>query len=96
MTDQEKKKAKRQYTRDKKIFLAEHRFCAVFSEYFSTQVHHSRGRLGALLLDKRFWIPTSAWGHDWIHRNIESARQRKWKGRPLMCEKGGWNRFPNE
>jgi hypothetical protein len=52
----------------------------------ATQCHHSRGRSGALLLDKRFWMPVSDAGHRWIHENVGKARELG-----LICEKGLWN-----
>lgn len=96
MTPEEKKKAKRDYMRAKKKFLEAHPACAVTLYKRSTQIHHSRGRLGALLLDERFWIPVSQTGHNWIHANIAMARKVRWNGIPLICKKGWWNRRPNE
>lgn len=52
-----------------------------------TENHHSRGRLGSLLMDKRFWIALSKAGHRWIHANIAEARRHGW-----ICEKGDWNK----
>jgi len=57
----------------------------------ATQVHHSRGRLGDLLLDERFWVAVSAKGHEWIHENISHARKVG-----LICEPGQWNTKPKE
>ena len=74
-----------EYMRLRDIFLQEHRQCAVYPNKRSTEVHHSRGRTGSLLLDTRFWFAVSHDGHRWIHDNIEAARQRG-----LICEKGFW------
>jgi hypothetical protein len=52
-----------------------------------TEIHHSRGRLGSLLRDQRFWIAMSKAGHRWVHSNIPEARQRGW-----ICEAGQWNK----
>ena len=52
----------------------------------ATEVHHTRGRAGSLYLDTRFWIALSAVGHDWVHNNMEAARQLG-----LLCERGQWN-----
>lgn len=52
-----------------------------------TEVHHTRGRAGALLLDKRFWIAVSRIGHRWIHSNPAEARRRGW-----LCAVGEWNK----
>lgn len=50
------------------------------------EVHHTRGRAGALLNDQRFWLAVSKWGHRLIHTMPELARQRGW-----MCHPGQWN-----
>ena len=52
-----------------------------------TEVHHKRGRLGALLLDQRHWLGVSRLGHRFIHSNPQIARQYGW-----LCDKGEWNR----
>lgn len=54
--------------------------------YAATQCHHTRGRRGALLLDKRFWVAVSDAGHRWIHSNPQEARSLG-----LLCDKGQWN-----
>lgn len=53
------------------------------------EIHHTRGRLGSLLTDKRYWLAVSKQGHRWIHSNITEARKRGW-----ICEKGKWNVAP--
>lgn len=54
-----------------------------------TEVHHTRGRVGGLLLEKRFWLGLSKAGHRWVHSNIEKARECGW-----ICDKGLWNTEP--
>lgn len=56
-----------------------------------TEVHHTRGRMGPLLLDERFWIAVSADGHNWIHSHPAAARERGW-----ICGHGKWNQVPKE
>lgn len=51
-----------------------------------SEVHHTRGRLGELLTDKRYWMPVSKAGHRFIHANISEARKRGW-----VCPIGQWN-----
>jgi len=82
---------KRRYSALKKSFLRLHLWCGVYPLHRATHVHHSRGRLGALLTDTRYWVPVSAVGHQWIHDNPEAARAKKWWGIPLLCKKGKWN-----
>ena len=38
-----------------------------------TEVHHTRGRHGALLDEQRFWLAVSRNGHNWIHANPAQA-----------------------
>jgi len=83
-----------QYARDRLHFLNTHRKCAVFPALNATDIHHSRGRLGPLLLDQRFWIPVSRAGHIWIDTNRDAARQKEWNGVPILCARGHWNVTP--
>lgn len=50
-----------------------------------TDVHHMRGRAGAMLLDKRYWVGVSRLGHDWIGNNMDRARTLG-----FLCAKGLW------
>ena len=56
-------------------------------QHKSESVHHKRGRLGPLLLDERYWLPTCIASHDWIHANISLARSLD-----LIAQPGQWNR----
>ena len=84
-------KQERIYRRKRLAFLALHRRCAVYLQP-SEQVHHSRGRLGPLLLDERWWIPVSSNGHEWIDRNRDQARKILWNGISVLCAKGDWGK----
>lgn len=53
----------------------------------STELHHSRGRIGLLLCDQRYWIPLCHECHEKVHRDINWARSLG-----LIAEKGKWNR----
>jgi hypothetical protein len=55
----------------------------------ATEVHHKRGRSGALLLYTPHWLAVSADGHRWIHRNPEAAREAGW-----LAAVGEWGRQP--
>lgn len=50
------------------------------------EVHHTRGRVGKLLLDWRYWMTTCPACHEWIGRNPAKARE---KG--FLCAAGLWN-----
>ena len=76
----------REYAKARKAFVAGKR-CAVFPDLPAEEVHHSRGRFGALLLDERYWVAVSRDGHRWIHANVTEARERGW-----ICAKGDWGR----
>lgn len=43
--------------------------CAVHKNMPATDVHHMKGREGALLLDTRYWLPVSRLGHREITDN---------------------------
>ena len=67
------------------------RRCAVFPARAATQNHHKRGRLGTLLIDKRFWIGVSMEGHVWIDANRAKAMKLG-----LLAAKGYWNLAPDD
>ena len=83
-----------EYMKLRNEFLAKHRRCAVFPALFATECHHSRGKLGSLLTDSRFFIPVSRLGHNKIDANREWARGQYWNGIPLLCARGEWNTQP--
>lgn len=88
---------RREYARLRLLFLErrECQVCAVYPAKKATQVHHTRGRAGVLLLVQKWWVPVSAAGHQWIHANPEEARRRTWYGLPLLCKPGDWNNRGN-
>lgn len=65
-----------QYNADVKVFLGkpENQICPVTGEK-TTEVHHKRGRIGALLLDQRFWLAVSRKGHQRIENEPEWAKE---------------------
>lgn len=77
---------RRIYLRQKRAFLKRHPYCAVFPNQPATQVHHKFGRIQRLLLWEPGWLPVSDKGHDWIHRNINLAREFG-----LIGPVGTWN-----
>lgn len=50
-------------------------------------VHHSKGRVGLLLFDTRYWVPVCEECHRWIGDNVEKAR-----GLGLIAAEGDWGR----
>ena len=84
---------KRIYLRERKFLLAKNLWCAwglkQNPKQFirATQIHHTRGRRGKLLIDQRFWLAVSADGHEFIHKHPYNARSLG-----LLCEVGDWNK----
>lgn len=76
---EKRSKLNSQYSAKAKRFIKGKK-CAVFPERPATQVHHMMGRVGyadewareneiPLLLDERYWLPTSDEGHEKITNN---------------------------
>lgn len=55
----------------------------------ATEIHHSRGRIAALLLLKEFWRAMCRRHHDWVGANPEAARELC-----LLANRGDWNSPP--
>lgn len=52
--------------------------------------HHTRGRVGRLLLDKQFWVPLCRRHHEWVGCNPGNARKLG-----LLAPYGRWNTNPD-
>lgn len=75
------------YRRLKGEFLTAYRYCArCCNPSWNMEVHHTRGRAGALLLDARYWLAVCPACHRWIHDNINEARESN-----LIAAPGDWN-----
>lgn len=84
----------RLYTKIKADWRAkpENRCCAFPGcERRADDVHHTRGRVGKLLVDSRFWKPVCRHHHNWIRDNVPAARRLG-----LIAQAGQWNTAPNE
>lgn len=71
-------KQEREYLIENRKFLEENPYCKAEVQchgMLSNQVHHKKGRIGDLLLDKRFWLPVCAQCHEWIERNPIKAKE---------------------
>jgi len=66
------------YSGLKKEFMSlpENKYCPIFKNKLSTEVHHLKGRIGSLLLNTEFWISVSSEGHKFIHENDRWSRKR--------------------
>lgn len=78
-------------------FLKQHPRCmacqafGLHGNHKPTEVHHSRGRVGRLLCDTRFWIATCSSAHRAIHNNPKLAQRLG-----LLAGPGEWNVFPKK
>jgi len=88
-----------EYNVRKAAYLQKHPWCAVYPwvgkigrqvRNPATEIHHTRGRAGTLLLDERYWLGVSAAGHDYIHENPQAARAQGY-----LCQPGEWNQTTN-
>lgn len=72
-------KQEREYIKENKIYLEEHPYCEAKVQchgMLSSQVHHKKGRIGDLLLNKEFWLPVCGQCHDWIENNPLEAKEK--------------------
>jgi len=60
--------------RIKFLMLPENKICPITKQP-TTDLHHKKGRIGALLLDKRYWIALSREGHKQVEENPEWAKE---------------------
>lgn len=70
------------YTPEAKKFREENPVCAIKSPVCTgkTQgVHHSKGKIGKLLLDKKYWMAACNPCNDWIESDDAEARERGFK-----------------
>ncbi|OQB12772.1 MAG: hypothetical protein BWY15_02066 [Firmicutes bacterium ADurb.Bin193] len=92
---QKQKEKNAEYSAERKEWLIGKK-CVVFPEKDATTVHHGKGRIGyaddwarqkgiTLLMDKRYWIPASMEGHEYIERNPDTAKREGWS----------WSRLEN-
>lgn len=86
-----KKRAKqeREYSKVRKKFLEENPHCAVhdgewsqengnflFEPCLATEVHHQKGKIGALLTDTRYFLPVCRVAHDYIEKHPLEAKEK--------------------
>lgn len=84
------------YRAIKELFLLKEPVCqackfvrgAKATPLWADDVHHTRGKLGLLLFDVRFFKAVCRPCHNWIGDNIDLARKYG-----LLCEKGDWNKL---
>ena len=85
------------YNAERRKFLAENWTCwacvhtGVNRVKRSEDLHHARGRLNGLLLDKRYWVALCREHHDRVEADKPWARALG-----LLPSLGGWNRALKE
>lgn len=90
-------KEMRLYYAEAKIFLNEpqHRACGIClclgnTPMASTEVHHARGRIGKLLRDQRFWVPSCRSCREIPHQRPKWAREVG-----ILSSAADWNTSPS-
>lgn len=73
-------KQEREYANESKIFL-EDKECALahlsfMPCYGPLTTHHKKGRIGILLLDKRYWLPVCLGHHQYLELNPLWAKEK--------------------
>lgn len=67
-----------QYSISRKVFLNKYPKCQAHlpqvCTQISTDVHHMKGRVGALYLDERYWLSVCRGCHYWIEMRPEEAK----------------------
>jgi hypothetical protein len=75
------------YRKESKAWLITNSQCEGCRRAKATEVHHRRGRIHGLLLDKRHWVALCKHCHDFVHRHPQAAREAG-----LLCQLGEWNK----
>jgi len=77
----------REYYSQREKFLArpENFWCPVAWQVWgmkirTVEIHHKRGRIGAMLNNERYWLAVSQEGHAHIHAYPSQSRARGWMG----------------
>ena len=56
----------------------------------ATDRHHTRGRVGTLLHDRRFWLPLCRCSHNWVNDHPLTAKALG------LLDPGPWNHAPKK
>ncbi len=65
-----------EYSHLRKQFLIDNPICAVYPDKKAVSIHHKKGRIGDLLCDVKYWLPTSLEGHIYIEENPAWAKEQ--------------------
>lgn len=76
-------------------YIAAHPWCEICPKrgrkdrFRTTDIHHTRGRIGRLLCDTRFFLGGCRPCHDWAHENPREARALG-----ITAPASEWNVYP--
>lgn len=76
-----------EYGAKKLLFLAANRYCQVCGINWSYDCHHTRGRLGPLLMDERYWLAVCRECHTKIHKEVAWSKE-------MGYIEDNWNSLP--
>ena len=65
----------RQYWKVRKAFLEENPYCKRCGKP-SQDLHHSKGKIGKLLLDTKYFIPLCRIDHTWVELSPKEAKEQ--------------------
>ena len=72
----------REYAQRRQRYLEDHWRCQARAcrdcRSWASEIHHQRGRVGARLLDERYWLAVCRPCHQWIEEHPAEARGRGW------------------
>lgn len=60
--------------RIKFLMLPKNKICPI-TKLPATTIHHKKGRIGDLYLDKKYWVALSMEGHEFVEKNPEWAKK---------------------
>lgn len=75
-------KALREYSKISKAFLAEHEMCEIQSPECTgkaTEIHHTKGRIGALLIDTKYFMASCSCCNQYVEKHDAWARENGFK-----------------
>lgn len=84
-----KKEINALYAKRKRLYLKLHPICEACHKAKATDLHHSRGRSGQLLVLAQYFQALCSTCHRWVHDNPKEAQA---KG--LLAGPGDWNVVP--
>jgi hypothetical protein len=63
--------------REEFLSRPENKYCRKYPHLLATTVHHSKGKIGKLLYDTKWFVALSMEGHRWTEEHPEEAKKLK-------------------